>query len=385
VSVSWLSASLPGTVLAALAAGYALTACVALLARRAPQAKVSRPLPPVTVLKPLCGAEPELHGCLRSFCEQDYRSEAGAAAFQIVCGVRDAADPAVAVVQRLQRELPHLDLAIAIDPTQHGASAKVSNLINMMPLARHDYLVVADSDVLVTPDYLARVVEPLLDPAVGIVTCPYRGLPRETLWSLLGALFINDWFMPSVQVAALFGSRAFAFGASIALRRDALEAIGGFAAIANQLADDYRLGELTRRRGLATVLSEVIVDTWVDERSLAELVRHELRWLRTIRIVRPLGYSLSFISFALPLALLGTLLAAGSRTTLVLLAITVAARALIHGAARRRSAPLAQILAAPVSDLLAFALWCWAFTARSVQWRQARYRVARDGSVHPIP
>lgn len=374
-----------GTGLTALGAGYALTACAALLARRRARPLTLAALPPVTVLKPLCGAEPELYSCLRSFCDQDYRTAAGPAPLQIVCGVRDPADPAIAVVRRLQEELPGTDLVIAIDPTQHGASAKVSNLINMMALARHDYLVMADSDVCVAPDYLARVVAPLTDPGVGVVTCPYRGLPGAGLWSALGALFINDWFLPSVQVAALFGSRAFAFGASIAMRRDALEAIGGFGSIVNQLADDYRLGELTRRRGLATVLSEVIVDTWVDEPRLADLLRHELRWLRTIRIVRPAGYSLSFITFSLPLAVLGTLLAAGGSLALMLLGITAAARGVLHGLARRPGAPLKHIWLIPVSDALAFGLWCWGFATRRVEWRQARYRVARDGSVHPLP
>jgi ceramide glucosyltransferase len=255
----------------------------------------------------------------------------------------------------------------------------------MMALARHDYLVIADSDVCVKPDYLATVVAPLADPAVGVVTCPYRGRPRPGLWSLLGSLFINDWFLPSVQVAALFGSRAFAFGASIALRRDTLASIGGFESIVNQLADDYRLGELTRRRGLTTVLSEVIVDTWVDEPTLPELVRHELRWLRTIRIVQPLGYTFSFITFSLPLATLGAVLAHGSTVTLVLLGITFAARVMLHCLARRPGAPLTQIWAIPLSDALAFGLWCWGFVARRVQWRDARFQVARDGSVHPIP
>ena len=175
---------------------------------------------------------------------------------------------------------------------QHGSSGKVSNLINMMPLARYDYLVIADSDVRVAPDYLARVVPPLLDSEVGIVTCPYRGCPGRGTWSLLESAFINDWFMPSVYVAALLGSRAFAFGATIGLRREVLARIGGFISIADQLADDYRLGELTRRMGLRTVLSEVVVGTVVDECSLDDLVRHELRWLRTIRAVRPLGYAL---------------------------------------------------------------------------------------------
>lgn len=378
-----------GEVLAGIGAGYGVTACLGILARR-PAARTPALLPAVTVLKPLCGAEPELYSCLSSFCDQDYRTAAGPGIFQIVCGVRDPSDPAVGVVRRLQQERPELDLAIAIDPTQHGASAKVSNLMNMLPLVRHDHLVIADSDVCVEPDYLARVVAPLADPAVGVVTCPYRGRPRPGLWSHLGALFINDWFMPSVHVAALFGSRAFAFGASIAMRRDALAAIGGFASIVNQLADDYRLGELTRRRGLATVLSDVIVDTWVDEPSLAELVRHELRWLRTIRIVQPVGYSLSFITFSLPLAVLGTVLTRGGALALGLLALTLAARVMLHCLTRRplaggRSrAPLTQLWAIPVSDALAFGLWCWGFAARRVQWRDARFQVHRDGSVRPI-
>ena len=139
--------------------------------------------------------------------------------FQIVFGVSDGDDPAIEVVSRLQREFPHLDLQIAVDRRQHGSSRKVSNLINMMSLARHDYLVISDSDVRVSPDYLASVVAPLLDPEVGIVTCPYRGTPRAGFWSLLGSLFINEWFTPSVRVAAMFGSRAFAFGTTIAIRR----------------------------------------------------------------------------------------------------------------------------------------------------------------------
>jgi ceramide glucosyltransferase len=194
-----------------------------------------------------------------------------------------------------------------------------------------------------------------------------------------------------VRVAALFGSRAFAFGATIALRRDALDAIGGFRAIADQLADDYRLGELTRRRGQRTVLSDVVVDTWVDERTLRQLVQHGLRWLRTIRVVRPGGYALSAVTFSLPMALLGCILADGTRLTLCLLAATLLLRVLLHLAAHAPgptgSAPMrrwSQLWAIPLADGLGFALWCGAFVTREVQWRQGRYRVARDGSVQPI-
>jgi ceramide glucosyltransferase len=368
-----------GTALAALAMGYTILASIALRVRRPPEDPASPPAPPTTILKPLCGAEPGLYERLRSLCEQ---STAGV---QIICGVRDPDDPALHAVRRLQREFPRLDLQIAANPMQHGASAKVSNLINMMPFARHDYLIIADSDVRVAPDYLERVTAPLLKEGVGIVTCLYHGCPRPGLWSLLGSLFINEWFMPSVRVAALLGSRSFAFGATIALRRETLARIGGFTAIVDQLPDDYRLGELTRRAGLRTVLSEAQVETCVDEATLGDLVRHELRWLRTIRTVRPLGYALSGVTFGLPAAILGTALAGGSRATLVMLAITSLARLMIDSAPRKPYSLLAQLWLVTLNDLLAFSLWCWSFATRRVQWRHARYRVARDGTAHPIP
>jgi ceramide glucosyltransferase len=369
-----------GTGLSGAAAAYALSACFAVRARL-PSAAVAdtRDAPPVTILKPLCGAEHELYECLRSFCDQSYPR------FQIVFGVSDGNDPAIDVVTRLQREFPQIDLRLAVDRRQHGSSRKVSNLINMMPLASHDYLVMSDSDVRVGRDYLSRVVTPLLDPAVGIVTCPYRGNPRAGLWSTLGSLFINDWFIPSVRVAAMSGSRAFAFGVTIAIRRQALARIGGFAAIANQLADDYRLGELTRRLGLRTVLSDVVVDTCVDERGFGELVRHELRWLRTIRAVRPIGYTLSVITFGVPVAVLGSLLAGGALPALALSAVTAAARILLHFRTRGGTpAPALGLLVLPFRDVLSLGLWVWGFATRSVHWREDRYSVSRDGSAHPV-
>jgi ceramide glucosyltransferase len=373
-----------GTALAALAAGYTTLAGIALRRPANPgRAGARQPgreaRPAATILKPLCGAEHGLYERLRSFCEQRYP------AFQIVFGVRDPDDPALEPVRRLQHEFPGLDLGIAANPSQHGANGKVNNLINMIPLARHDYLVIADSDVQVTPDYLERVIAPLADEGVGIVTCPYRGVPRPGVWSLLGSMFVNEWFMPSVRVAALFGSREFAFGATIALRRESLERIGGFAALADRLADDYALGELTRQRGLRTVLSELEVEISVDEGGLLDLLRHELRWLRTIRVVRPLGYALSGITFGLPMAILGTALARGTAGAAALLVVTAGARVMIDSAPRRSCSPLMQLWVIPLADLLALALWCWSFATRQVQWRHTRFRVARDGTAEPLP
>jgi len=289
------------------------------------------------------------------------------------------------VVHRLRSEFPQLDLQIAINSAQHGISSKVSNLVNMMPLARHDYIVIADSDIRVGPDYLERVIAPLLDERVGIVTCLYRGCPRPGFWSLLASIFINEWFVPSVRVLALSGSRAFAFGATIALRRATLARVGGFAVIADQLPDDYRLGELTRRVGLRTVLSEVEVETCVDEADLGELVRHQLRWLRTIRTVRPIGYALAVVSFGLPLAIIGCLLAGASAATLAMLAVTAIARLMIHSAPRNSYSLPGQLGLAALSDMLGFVLFCWSFAGRRVHWRDARYLIARDGTIQPLP
>jgi ceramide glucosyltransferase len=376
-----------GTLMAVAALGYAATSWVAVRLWRNSGTQrrlgggtdaAQQPMP-VTVLKPLCGAEPGLDRSLRSFCEQEY-----AGGVQIVFGVQHPADPALTVLEGLKRDYPRLHLTVVVDPTRHGASAKVSNLINMMRAARHDWLVLADSDVRVPPGYLGAVTAPLADPGVGIVTCPYHGVPRPGLWSLLGTLFVNDWFIPSVRVAALFGSRAFAFGATIAMRRDALDAIGGFGAIADQLADDYRLGQLTRRRGQRTVLSNVVVDTAVDERTFRHLAQHGLRWLRTIRVVRPGGYALSAVTFSLPVAVIGCALAGGTRLTLSLLVATVVLRLMLHLAVQAPARTWSRLWAIPLADALGFALWCGAFLTREVQWRQGRYRVARDGSVQPI-
>ena len=367
-----------GLALAALAMAYAVIACIAVRRRAGPPQIAPRELPPVTILKPLCGAEPETYECLRSFCDQAFPE------FQVVFGVCDSNDPVLGIVDRLMEEFPQRDLRIVVDRRQHGSSRKVSNLINMMALARHEYLVLSDSDVRVERDYLARIAAPLLDGGVGLVTCAYRGCPRPGLWSVLGSLFINEWFIPSVRVAAMAGSRAFAFGATIAMRREVLTRIGGFASIADQLADDYRLGELTRRLGLRTVLSEVVVDVRVAEHSFGDLVRHELRWLRTIRALRPVGYAFSFVTFGMPVAVLGALLAGGTVPALGLLGATAMARVSLHWSLREPGSAGTQLLLLPLRDLLTSSLWAWSFAARSVHWREDRYRVTRDGSAQPV-
>jgi ceramide glucosyltransferase len=337
-----------------------------------------RDMPAATVLKPLCGAETETYECLRSFCDQEYPR------FQVIFGVADPNDPVIAVARRLQREFPQRQLQLVIDGRQHGSSRKVSNLVNMMAHAKHDYVVLSDSDVRVERNYLAKVVAPLLERDVGIVTCPYRGVSRGGLWSRLESMFINEWFMPSVRVAAMAGSRAFAFGASIALRRDTLSQIGGFISIVDQLADDYRLGELTRAAGLRTVLSDVVVEIAVAERSFEELIGHELRWLRTIRMLRPAGYSFSFVTFTIAVALIGTCLSRGAPAALVMLGIAALARFLLHLQTRQAGTTAAHLLIVPFRDMLSLILWGISFRNRRVRWRDDHFEVTADGSAELV-
>lgn len=331
--------------------------------------------PPVTVLKPLCGLEPELFECLRSFCEQDYP------AYQVVFGVRSADDPALSVVERLKRELPHADLELVVDPRLYGPNHKLSNLANMLGACRHDILVVADSDGRVEPTYLRSVVAPFENAQVGAVTCLYTGRGLGGLASELGASFMNDWFLPSVLIAMELDKLRFCFGATMAVRRDALEAIGGFAGLAPYLADDYLLGRLVSDRGLEVRLAASVVETLVFEPSLAALFRHELRWGRTFRTVRPIGWALAIVTDTTVLALLFLLSSGGSALGFSLFSGAILLRCGLHIAVRRRfriDGP-DRLWLAPVRDLLCFAVRIASFFGRGIVWRGEKFVVLPSG------
>lgn len=355
-----------GALLTALATLYALAA---LLCRprawRPARGGGARALVPVSVLKPLCGAEPHLERNLAGLCRQAHPC------YQLVFGVRDPGDPAAETVARLARRFPGLDICLVADPRIHGSNLKVSNLINMRGAARHRWLVLADSDIGVAPDYLERVTAPLAEPGTGIVTCLYRGVAAGGFWSRLGVLFIDTWFAPSVRVASRGGGSAFGFGATIALRAETLDSIGGFAAIKDRLADDFWLGELTRRQGLATVLSEVEVTTDVTERSLSTLWTRERRWLQTIRSLNPPGYAFCFVTFTLPMLALGLWLAPMPWNWALALP-GLGARLLLHWRAQPHLAGLAL---APLRDCLLLAEWLGAFAGSTTRWRGHRLRV----------
>lgn len=370
-----------------IAAGYALLAVIAVLVwrmRRMP--KESRPqLPPLTILKPLCGAEPSLYENLRSFCEQDYPE------FQIVFGVLDPADAALSVVERLVAEFPSLPIAVVINSQLHGGNRKTSNLINLLAQAQHDVLVMADSDARVGPDYLKTVSAPLLDREVGLVTCIFRGIAIPRLWSRLGAMYINEWYMPSVLLARLFGHQGYVSGQTICLRRETLQAMGGLQVIADHLADDYQLGERVRGLGLRIVLSHYLPTVEHDEASFDSLNRHELRWMSTIRILRPRSFRLIFLSFSLPLAALGIVLNAAdpvlSTAAWALFEFTVVARLTLYGVYRLRDdrSLLSDLWLVPVRDLLICWVWWRSFFTSRVTWRGREFDVDAHGIMHRTP
>jgi ceramide glucosyltransferase len=371
-----------GLAFAALHAALTLVAVLVWHQRKLTTRTPRQPqLPPVTVLKPLCGAEPGLYQHLRSFCQQDYPR------FQIVFGARDPADPALAVAARLATEFPTLPIDIVVNPQQHGTNCKTSNLINMIAHARYDVLVIADSDTSVEPDYLATVTAPLLDPGVGLVTSTYRDVPTGPVWSRLGAMYINEWYMPSVLLAWLFGYQGYASGQTLCLRRDTLDAIGGLRATADHLADDYRLCELIRALGLRTVLSPATVMAEHHEPGLGSLIRHELRWMRTIHVVRPRSFRMLFLSFSLPLAVVGIVLAAAEPSVSMIAGAlfwtALVGRLGLHLAHRSRAdrALLSDIWLLPARDLLLCWVWYRSFFAARVTWRGQELAVDANGMV----
>jgi len=385
--MSMASVYLPAAIVGLVCLGVALihglltlTAVLAWRVRRPNPQLSSRP--PVTLLKPLCGAEPNLYQHLKSFCMQDYPE------YQIVFGVRDPLDPALAVVQRLIDEFPALPIDVVISPRLHGSNYKIGNLINMLEQARHDVLIIADSDVFVRRDYLACVTEPLRDPIVGLVTCLYRDVPTPGVWSRLGAMYINEWYIPSALLAAFFGHRNYASGQTLCLRKQTLEAIGGLGALADHLADDYRLGELIRGLGLRIELSPTLVWAEHHEPDHDSLLHHELRWLRTIRTLRPRSFRLIFLSFNLPLALCGLLLTtaepAFAAIAWTLFAATLTARFGLYIAHRVRDVrPLfSDLWLLPLRDLLLCWVWVRSFFTSRITWRGGEFDVDANGIMH---
>ncbi len=326
-------------------------------------------LPPLTLLKPLYGDEPLLEAALSSVCDQDYPD------FQIVFGVQDNNDAAIAVVRRMQSRYSHREIALVINPTQHGRNRKISNLINMFDSAHHDMIVIADSDLHCAPDYLNRIMAAFDDKQVGLVTTLYAGLAANTsLAARLGATAINHGFLPGALMSRDLG-REDCLGATMALRRDTLAKIGGLRALVDHLADDNVLGQLVRQQGLRISIATTIPATTVPEARIKALYAHELRWSRTILSLVPVAFALSSIQFPLFWAAAAIALS-GSGWATALFVVAWIARALTAriidralGLVARGLATPAPIMLLPLRDALSMAIILASYASDKVEWR----------------
>jgi ceramide glucosyltransferase len=368
---------------ALIGTGYALLAAVLAgrFMRRAPKAPIRHPA--VTILKPLHQCEPDLAKNLETFFTQDYP-----AAVQIVFGVHDQADPAIAVVRALQAKYPQADTALVVDAALYGANAKVSNLINMLPSAKHDTLVLSDSDIAVSPRWLTQVTAALSRPGVGVVTCLYTGEPARDghrLWSGLAAMGTSYSFLPNAMLGTSLGLAAPCFGSTIALTRQTLDEVGGFAVFANQLADDYEIGRAVRDRGYVLAMPALGVGHTAAENTLSELFRHELRWTRTIRLVNPAGHVGSIVTHGFAFALMGAALLGFAPASLMILALALAARlflkARIDGLFGTNAGPYWLM---PVRDLLSFVVFLASLFGETVHWRGSHFAVEPSGAMSQV-
>jgi ceramide glucosyltransferase len=331
-------------------------------------------LPKLTWLKPLYGDEPLLEQALASVCAQDYPD------FQIVFGVQDPDDAAIAVVRRLQARFSRRDITLVINPMQHGQNRKISNLINMLPSAHHDILLIADSDVHCAPDYLRRIAAAFAAPGVGLVTTLYAGLAaNDTLAARLGASAINHGFLPGALMSRDLG-REDCLGATMALRRTTLAAIGGLPALADHLADDNVLGQLVRAQGLHIRIAATVPATTVPETGFEALFRHELRWSRTILSLVPVAFALSSIQYPIFWAALAWALAAAAGLPAwpfaALFAAAWAGRALAArgidaalGLVATGRATQAPIWLLPLRDILSIGIIFASYLSDKVEWR----------------
>ncbi len=337
-------------------------------------------VPPISVLKPLCGLEPGLYENLRSFCTQDYPT------FQVIFGAQSANDPALAVARELQAEFPHLDIQLVSGEHVRCINRKIGNLAYMLKFATFECLVTSDSSTRVDPKYLRHLASQLADPDIGVVTCLYRGSPDASVWSGLGALYMNEWFLPSILLGWMLGLRDFGFGSTLALHRKALDTIGGFEALANQLADDYMLAKLLRRRGLKTVLSNYLVETTVHESTFSSLWHHELRWVRAVCILQPIGHALSFITHALPVTLLAALMAQAQPWAWAMPCGAIFLRLVIHCISVQTSGMRCSsfIFLLPVREIMSFAVWFGSYFGRHVHWRGHTFAVRQNGCMDEI-
>ncbi|OAJ60031.1 glucosyltransferase [Paraburkholderia ginsengiterrae] len=355
--------------------GYTLLASV--LIGRFFARPVSEPtsFPPVTILKPLHGNEWALLDNLSSFCRQDYPGPV-----QFVFGVHDSADPALQTVDDLRRLFPEADITVVADARLYGPNRKISNILNMLPQARHDVLAFADSDVSVAPNYLRNVIGELQKPGVGLVTCVYRGQPDPGFWPRLSAKATNYQFLPGVVTGLALGLARPCFGQTIVMRRDTFEKIGGFTPFVRHLAEDHAIGEAVRMVGEKVAIPPFTISHACVEASARQLIAHELRWSRTIRSIDPLGHLGSALIHPLAFASLAGLFSGGAwwacALALTAMCARLALKVLSDRALRQAHRDLWLL---PLWDIVSFAIFVASFRSSRVIWRGFSFKVDGDG------
>ena len=341
-------------------------------------------VPPVSILKPLKGTDPEIYESFRSHCLQDYPE------FEIIFGVSEAADPVIESVRRLQREFPERRIQLVVCSEILGTNVKVSNLAQILPEARYDCLVVNDSDIRVEPDYLRRVIAPLADSSTGMVTCLYRGIAAPTLGSRLEALGISTDFAAGVLAAwQLEGGIRFGFGSTLAFRRSDLEKIGGFASILDYLADDYELGKRISDLGLHVKLADVVVETFLPAYAIRGFFAHQLRWARGVRDARAGGYLGLMFTFGIFWSVLAVVACRGSAWSWAVLAGALFLRYAVAWAVGAKILSDSQVRKygwlIPLRDLIAVGVWIASLFGHTVIWRGEKFRLKNGKLSRPEP
>jgi ceramide glucosyltransferase len=376
--VTIIGVALGGLFAVLAAAGVVYSVMTATFVRRffrgPPSAIEARLAGSVSVLKPLHGAEPGLSESLATVFAQ-----AAAQPMDIVLGLQNPADPARSIAESLIASHPQVHARLSLGDAE-GSNRKVGNLIQMSDGGLGDIVVLSDSDIRLPEGHLARVLAALAQPGVGVVTCPYYGDGAAGFWSQLAGMGVSYQFMPNLITGVSLGMAHPCMGSTIALRRETLERIGGFAAFRDVLADDYAIGAAVRGLGLKSVVAPLLVSHTSSETSLAEVYGHELRWGRTVKGVDPAGYGGSIVTFPVPLALIATLLLGASPVSLAILAAALVARHSVKMAVDEAiGVRLNPWWLLPMRDIVSFAVFAGSFFGDTVTWRGEVLRVASDG------
>lgn len=341
-------------------------------------------LPAVTVLKPVHGMEPRLRENLASFFLQDYPD------YEIILGAREADNAALLAAEEVRQQYPQVKCRIVISGAPTWPNAKVFSLDRMIAASSNDYFVISDSDVVVTADFLRNVIPPLLDSTVGLVTCPYRGIPAADFWSSLEALGMSVEMPSGVMVADMMEGMRFAMGAVMATRRDALARIGGIAATADFYSDDFVLGNQIWAAGYQVILSHHVVGHVLVPRSFQQTFGDQLRWMKSTRYSRPRGHVGSVLTFAMPFGVLGLASAAALghlRLGVALLVWAFLNRVIqcvvVGWGVIRDARALSLSWLYPVRDFQGFLTWVGSFTSRNFFWRGEIYRFSEGGRIIP--